>query len=109
MTKLLLTAICFCAMALCSSSRAMPLGLATAHAQDHDQDRDHDRAQMDSNRDESAYYNNQYYKEGWNDGEHHKHREKKWKNDADRQAYEAGYVHGDRGEKWTDHNHDEHR
>ena len=64
---------------------------------DRDQDRDHDRAMADN---DSAYYNNRYYKQGWNDGMHHKHKDKKWKNDNDRMAYEAGYSHGDRGEKW---------
>lgn len=77
--------------------------LASPAAQDHDQDRDRGR-------DDSAYRNNPYYKEGWKDGEHHKHKSRKWKSDDDRRAYEAGYAHGDRGEKWqgSDHDHDNH-
>ena len=63
---------------------------------DHDQDRR-------SMGDESAYMNNRYYKQGWQDGEHHKHKNKKFKNDDDRMAYEAGYQHGDRGDKWQNH------
>jgi len=60
-------------------------------------DRDHDR----DNQNDSAYYNNRYYKQGWKDGEKHKHRnKKKWKNDNDREAYEAGYRHGNSGEQW---------
>jgi hypothetical protein len=70
-----------------------------------DRDRDHDR-----DRDERAYYSNRYYQQGWKDGQHHKHKNHKWKSDADRQAYEAGYVHGDRGEQWRkpDRDHDRH-
>ena len=72
---------------------------------DRDQARDHDRDQ-DRNRDhamsdnDSAYYGNRYYKQGWEDGLHHKHKDRKMNNDDDRRAYEAGYAHGDRGEKW---------
>jgi hypothetical protein len=80
--------------------------LPVCAAQDHDRDRD--RRDRDS-QDERAYYNNRYYQKGWNDGQHHKHKHKKWKNDADRQAYEAGYAHGDRGEKWNSQRHDDHR
>jgi hypothetical protein len=46
--------------------------LASPVAQDRDQDRDRGR-------DDSAYRNNRYYKQGWEDG---------------------GYAHGDRDEKW---------
>jgi hypothetical protein len=49
---------------------------------------------------DGAYYNNRYYKQGWNDGMDHKHKDKKWKSDNDRMAYEAGYADGDCGEKW---------
>lgn len=66
-------------------------------ARDHDRDRDHDQAMSDN---DSAYHNNRYYKSGWQDGLHHKHKDRKWDNDDDRKAYEAGYAHGDRGEKW---------
>jgi len=54
-------------------------------------------------RDESGYYSNKYYKQGWQDGQHHKHKDHKWKNDKDREAYEAGYNHGDHGEQWKEH------
>ena len=64
-----------------------------------DQDRDRDRGHVD----DAAYFNNKYYQQGWKDGEHHKHKNKKWKNDDDRRAYEAGYMHGDRGEPWQQH------
>jgi len=77
---------------------------------DRDHDQDHNRAMTnDRDRDrgdEAAYYNNKYYKSGWKDGEHHKHKDKKWKNDQDRMAYEAGYAHGDRGEQWQNPRHD---
>ena len=80
--------------------------LASPTAQDRDQDRDRDR---DHDRDDSAYRNNHYYQRGWKDGEHHKHKNHKWKNDDDRRAYEAGYARGDRGDKWHgDRDHDHH-
>jgi hypothetical protein len=31
------------------------------------------------------------------------HKNKQWKHDEDRQAYEAGYAHGDRGDQMHDH------
>jgi len=62
------------------------------------QDRDHDR-------DDSAYRNNRYFKQGWKDGQKHKHKNKHWKNDADREAYEAGYNHGNNGEAWQNERH----
>src|SRR5579864_6224806 len=80
---------------------------ASPAAQDRDQDRDHEQDRehnQDRNRDrdgnDSAYRNNRYYQQGWKDGEHHKHKNHHWKNDDDRRAYEAGYAHGDRGERW---------
>lgn len=79
-------------------------GLVVAAAQDdrrnnqQEQQRDQDRNR--DNRDESGFYGNTNYHRGWKDGMKHKHKNKKWKNDADREAYEAGYGHGDRGEKW---------
>jgi hypothetical protein len=81
-----------------------------AIAQDDHHDRDQSMAQS---RDESAYYTNPYYKRGWNNGLHHKKANYHWKNDDDRQAYEAGYAHGERGEKWQNpdaarHDHDAH-
>ncbi len=82
--------------------------------QENRRDQDRDRDQYRGN--ESAYYNNKYYQQGWKDGLKHKHKNKKWKNTADRQAYEAGYMHGDRGEQWQkpnrhrdrDNDHDRH-
>jgi hypothetical protein len=94
-----LISICLFALVL-SGLTVVPL-LPVSVAQDHDRDRDR--------RDESAYYNNRYYKQGWKDGQHHKHKHKKWKNDADREAYEAGYAHGERGEKWGTQRHDDRR
>jgi hypothetical protein len=79
-------------------------------AQDNHEEHEQQNAQR---RDESAYYNNPYYKKGWNEGSNHKHKNYHWKNDADRQAYEAGYAHGDHGEKWQEpnaqHQHDDHQ
>jgi hypothetical protein len=60
-------------------------------------------AQDHHDQDESRFYTNQYYKQGWEDGRKHKRKEHKWKNDADRDAYEAGYAHGDRNEEWKEH------
>jgi hypothetical protein len=71
--------------------------------QTRDRDRDHDRDQnraVSQNGDDSRYSNNKYYEEGWKDGQKHKHKNRKFKNDDDREAYEAGYAHGDRGEQW---------
>lgn len=80
--------------------------LASPAAQDRDQDRDRDR---NHDRDDSAYRNNHYYQRGWKDGEHHKHKNHKWKNDDDRRAYEAGYARGEHGDKWQgDRDHDHH-
>lgn len=101
---------------------ASPLPQYQSQRQDNDQDqnrdrdqaRDHDRDQ-DRNRDhamsdnDSAYYGNRYYKQGWEDGLHHKHKDRKMNNDDDRRAYEAGYAHGDRGEKWQKPHHDNDR
>lgn len=78
-------------------------GLVPAVAQDddhHDRQESHDR-DHDGNQDRnlSSYYNNPNYQRGRNDAKHHHHKNKKWKNDTDRQAYEAGYAYGDRGER----------
>lgn len=117
MKKLIRTSICMLALSVLGST-ATPLLAAQdrdqQHDQDrdrdrsmqHDQDRDHDRGMMNGRGDETAYYNNKYYKSGWRDGEHHKHKDRKWKNDQDRMAYEAGYAHGDRGEQWQNPRHD---
>ncbi|HZU29502.1 MAG TPA: hypothetical protein VFB79_00205 [Candidatus Angelobacter sp.] len=88
----------------------MALGcFGTASAVAQDRDRHDEQVQDHHDRDESAYYSNKYYKMGWEDGQHHKRKDHKWKNDADRQAYEAGYMHGDHGEQWKDHDHDRDR
>jgi hypothetical protein len=68
---------------------------AVAQQDHHDKDH-HDQ-------DESRFYSNQNYKQGWQDGRKHKHKDHKWKNDADREAYEAGYAHGDHNEEWKEH------
>lgn len=71
-------------------------------AQNHDQDRDHSNV---ASRDDSSYAGNKYYQQGWKDGQKHKRKDHKWTSDADREAYEAGYGHGDRGEQWQNANH----
>ena len=79
-------------------------GLVVAGAQDdrrdnqQEQRRDQDRDRNTT--DESRFQGNSNYQRGWKDGLKHKHKNKKWKNDADREAYEAGYAHGNQGEKW---------
>ena len=80
------------------------------HAADQDRDRDN-RAVSD--RDDAAFANNKFFQEGWKDGLKHKHKNRKFKNDEDSRAYEAGYAHGDRGEQWhkpnaRDRDHDQH-
>jgi hypothetical protein len=70
--------------------------------QNHDQDRDRDNMQ---NRDDRNYISNKYYQQGWKDGQKHKHKNHKFKNDDDRKAYEAGFGHGDRGEPWQNQGH----
>lgn len=78
-----------------------------AVAQDDHRDRQQNqemRRDRDDNRGESSYQNNPYYQQGWKNGQRHKHKNRKWKNDSDRQAYEAGYAHGDRGEQWQNAN-----
>ena len=96
MKKLIRTSVCMVALSF-GVPAVMPLFASTAPlTQDRD---DHDR----DRRDDSAYQNNKYFKQGWNDGMHHKHKHKKFKNDEDRRAYEAGFMHGDRNEQWQDH------
>ncbi|HET9182945.1 MAG TPA: hypothetical protein VFP59_12485 [Candidatus Angelobacter sp.] len=88
-----------------------------AQDQDRRADQDHDRM-ADNDR---AYYGNKYFEQGWKDGLKHKHKNKKFKKDDDRMAYEAGFAHGNRGEAWhkpnkrdrdhdhdKDHDHDQH-
>lgn len=87
---------CLLATALAGPSIVLLLPVSVAQER-HDRD------------DERAYQNNHYYKQGWKDGQHRKHRNKKWKNDDDRRAYEAGYAHGERGDKWSQHDRDDHR
>jgi hypothetical protein len=105
-----------CALAIAvAGSGATPLLAAGAPYQQHDQDRKDDQHQ-DQNRDrdnnqqhdERAYYSNRNYQGGWKDGQRHKHTAKHFKNDADRQAYEAGYGHGDKGEQWQNPNRKNH-
>ena len=123
MKKLIRTSVCMVALSVLGST-ATPLLASPIQDRDQqrdqqrdqdrgmqrDQDRDHDRDRgMMNDRDrgdESAYYNNKYYKQGWKDGGHHKHKDRKWKNDNDRMAYEAGYAHGDHGEQWQKHDRD---
>lgn len=105
MKKQLLTFALLSAFAITPISVSPLWGSSSAQdhdqAQDRDQDRDRDHNQdRDRDRDDSAYHNNRYYEQGWKDGEHHKQKNHKWKNDDDRRAYEAGYAHGDHGEKW---------
>ena len=75
-------------------------GTVSAVAQDHHDDV---ARQEHHDQDESRFYTNQYYKQGWEDGRHHKRKNHKWKNDIDREAYDAGYAHGDRNEEWKEH------
>lgn len=73
------------------------------------QDDHHDQA-YNQDREERSYYSNPYYQRGWQNGLDHKRAEYHWKSDDDRRAYEAGYAHGERGEKWRDpddHHHDD--
>jgi hypothetical protein len=96
-----LMGICLFAIVLAGPS-VVPV-LPASFAQD--QDRDRDRRDQD----ERGYYNNRYYRQGWKDGQHHKHKHRKWKNDDDRRAYEAGYAHGEHGDRWSQHDRDDHR
>jgi hypothetical protein len=95
----------FARIGICTLALALGLGAATPAFSTVTtlQDRDHDG---DRDRDDSMYRNNRNFQKGWKDGQHHKHKNRKWKNDADRQAYEAGFSHGDRGEQWQKNNHD---
>jgi hypothetical protein len=86
------------ALVLALSSSGLVLAAQDDHRdnqQEHQQDQDRAR----DNRDESRFNGNANFQRGWKDGQHHKHKNKKWKNDSDREAYEAGYGHGDRGEQ----------
>jgi hypothetical protein len=75
--------------------------------QNRDQDRDHDQNRTDRDRrGDQDYTNSKYYKQGVKDGDHDrdKHRSrnshhKRFKNDDDRRAYEAGYNSAYGGER----------
>ncbi len=91
---------------------------------DRDRDREGDRAR-DNDRDRAydngAYDNRQWvnskaYKQGLKDGEHDRAKNKgeradhrHWKNDQDRQAYQAGYGAGYRGNPRYNHRNDHDR
>jgi hypothetical protein len=93
----------------------MPAAALKGYAsQDRDQerqgqrdDRDQDRNDRDRHNDrDQDYANSKYYRKGMKDGGHDrdKHRSgrghnKHFKNDRDRQAYEAGYEAGYRGDR----------
>ena len=84
----------------------------------HDQD---DQNRADRNRgygnQNSQLYNTKAYQKGIKDGRHDRDKnkgeranKKHWKNDRDRQAYEAGYNEGYRGSRATsDHDRDDQR
>ena len=97
MKKFIRTSVCMLALSVAGPAVVTAVAVPIPA-----QDRDHDR--VNDRRDESTYQNNRYYKKGWKDGAKHKHSNKKFKNDRDREAYEAGYSHGDRGERWQDRN-----
>jgi|NGEPerStandDraft_6_1074524.scaffolds.fasta_scaffold11499_2 hypothetical protein len=105
MMKIVRTSVCVLALSFAGTA-ATPM--VFAQDQDHhDQDQDHhDNVNRDDHHDDSAYANNRYYKQGSKDGQRHKHRDKKWKNDNDRQAYEAGYTRGDHGDQMNTEHHD---
>ncbi len=103
MKSFLRTSVCILTLSLAGPAVVTSMAQIPVPSQERDHDRDHDR------RDESVYTNNKYYKQGWKDGAKHKHSKKKWKNDRDREAYEAGYSHGDRGEQWNKHDRDRDR
>lgn len=107
MKKKLLTFTLLSAFAITPISVSPLWGSSSAQDRDQGQDHNQDR---DRDRDDSAYRNNHYYEQGWKDGEHHKQKHHKWRNDDDRRAYEAGYARGHRGEKWQrgDPDHDRH-
>ncbi len=90
-----------CALALSFAATAATPVVFAQDQEHHDRDNMHRVEQHD----DSAYANNRYYKQGWKDGQHHKHHDKHWKNDSDRQAYEAGYAHGDHGDQMEHHDH----
>jgi len=100
------TAVCALAIAVAGSGATPLLATGAPHQQNdehraEDRNREQNRDRDNNQRsDESVYYNNRNYQSGWKDGQKHKHKNKKWKNDADREAYEAGYAHGNQGEQW---------
>jgi hypothetical protein len=86
--------------------------LRSLNPQDRDQERqgqrdDRDRKDRNDRNDRNGdYANSKYYQRGLKDGGHDrdKHRgerahKKRFKNDRDRQAYEAGYDAGYRGDR----------
>ena len=90
-----------------------------------DNDRDRNRTTGDNDRDRNRAYDNgnqqwvntKAYKQGLKDGDHDRSKNKSenlnrhhWKNDQDRQAYEAGYnnaYRGNRAYQGNDHDRDE--
>ncbi len=81
-----------------------------------ERDRDRDRASNTGAYGDQRWINSKAYKQGLKDGEHdrsknksqHAH-ERRWKNDQDRQAYEAGYNAGFGGNTMRDHDRDDQR
>ncbi len=74
------------------------------YGQNGDRDRDRDRDNGYRNSGNAQWRNSKAYKQGLKDGEHDRSKHKgeradrrHWKNDQDRQAYEAGYGEGYRG------------
>lgn len=88
------------AVLLAFSSYGLVLAVAQDDRRDNQQEHQRDQDRDRENRDEGRFYGNANYQRGWKDGLHHKHKNLKWKNDPDREAYEAGYAHGGRGEQW---------
>ncbi len=87
------------------------------------QDRDHDRDRDNAYSQNQRWRDSKAYQKGLKDGEHDRSRNKgenlgrhHWKNDQDRQAYEAGYMeaYGSktamyRGHRRNDHDRDDNR
>jgi len=84
----------------------------------HDQD-DQNRAERNRGYDNQngQFHNSKAYQKGMKDGRHDRDKnkgeradKKHWKNDRDRQAYEAGYMDGYRGTRaMNDHDRDDQR
>ena len=107
MRKSLSSLVLFLVVAVGSSTFLVPRSSAQDRDRDRDQaaDRDHDNKRNDRDHDRDARWtNNNNYQQGLREGfedhdKHHKRKRPHFDNRDDRDAYNAGYNHGWKGDE----------